>query len=106
MRSCVPDQCRPRIRKNLHSESESPAAESPSGRRNSCCPQAAPKAGGGDNQQMVTDLKIKLANVNKTLLDLEMQNITGDLSDDEFKSKTDRLNQLKQKMEQQINDLS
>jgi small GTP-binding protein len=53
-----------------------------------------------------TDLKIKIANVNKILLDLEMQNITGDLSDDDFKDKTLKLESVKSRLEDQLKELS
>jgi small GTP-binding protein len=49
-----------------------------------------------------TDIKIKIANVNKTLLDIEMQNITGEMSDEDFQSKSDRLNGLKARLEEQL----
>ena len=52
-----------------------------------------------------TDLKIKIANVNKNLLDLEMQNITGELSDENFDEKTKRLNSVKVRLENQLNEL-
>ncbi|UYP44444.1 hypothetical protein NEF87_000729 [Candidatus Lokiarchaeum ossiferum] len=52
--------------------------------------------------QMVTELKIKLANVNNKMLDLEMENITGDLSDEDYEQKVGRLELLKQKIEKQI----
>jgi small GTP-binding protein len=59
-----------------------------------------------DQTKLITELKIKIANVNKTLLDLEMDNITGDLSDEEFEAKSARLTNLKGKLEQQIKELS
>ena len=52
-----------------------------------------------------TDLKIKIANVNKNLLDLEMQNITGEISDDIFNEKTKRLNSVKVRLEDQLKEL-
>ncbi len=86
------------------SEDEAPAEEAAA--PIPVVPKAAAKpAAGGDASGMATDLKIKIANVSKDLLNLEMQNITGELSDEEFKSKTERLNQLKAKMEQQIQEL-
>jgi len=53
-----------------------------------------------------TDLKIKIANVNKILLDLEMQNITGDLSDDDFQDKTKKLESVKSRLEDQLKEIS
>ena len=53
-----------------------------------------------------TDLKIKIANVNKTLLDLEMQNITGDLSDDDYNEKTRKLESVKSRLEDQLKEIS
>ncbi|WP_457559457.1 ADP-ribosylation factor-like protein [Candidatus Harpocratesius sp.] len=58
-----------------------------------------------DMRALITDLKIKVANVNKTLLDMEMQNITGELSDDEFANKSKRLESVKARLEKQIQEL-
>ncbi len=52
------------------------------------------------------DLKIKLANINKVLLDLELQNISGTLSDADYESKAQRLNTMKATIETQIQELS
>ncbi|QEE17260.1 ADP-ribosylation factor-like protein [Promethearchaeum syntrophicum] len=52
-----------------------------------------------------TDLKIKIANVNKNLLDLEMQNITGEITDEIFDEKTKRLNSVKVRLENQLDEL-
>ncbi len=57
------------------------------------------------SRQLITDLKIKIANVNKTLLDLEMQNIIGDLSDEDFASKSQRLEAMKGKIADQVKEL-
>ena len=54
----------------------------------------------------ITNLKIKIANVNKTLLDLEMQNIMGELSNEDFQAKQSRLNSVKLRLQQQIDELS
>ncbi|RLD98277.1 MAG: hypothetical protein DRI92_04190 [Aquificota bacterium] len=62
-------------------------------------------SGETDPSKLITDLKIKIATVNKTMLDLEMQNITGDLSDEDFASKSKRLDSVKKRLEQQINEL-
>ena len=53
-----------------------------------------------------TDLKIKIANVNKTLLDLEMQNITGELSDEDFDDKSRKLESVKNRLEDQLKEIS
>ena len=58
-----------------------------------------------ETRDLITDLKIKIANVNKTLLDLEMQNITGDLSDEDFATKSQRLEALKGKIAYQMKEL-
>jgi len=52
-----------------------------------------------------TDLKIKIANVNKNLLDLEMQNITGEISDEIFDEKTKRFNSVKVRLENQLKEI-
>ena len=48
------------------------------------------------------DLKIKIANLNKFLLDIEMKNLMGELPDDEFQSKKDRAEQMKTQLESQL----
>jgi len=53
-----------------------------------------------------TELKIKIANVNKILLDMEMQNIIGDLSDDDYKDKTQKLESVKSRLEDQLKEIS
>jgi len=58
-----------------------------------------------DIEKLRTDIKVKIANINKKLLDLEMDNITGDLSDEEFEEKEARLKGLKEKMKKQLDDL-
>jgi small GTP-binding protein len=60
---------------------------------------------GADIRKIITELKIKVANINKTLLDLEMQNITGDLSDADYKIKLDKLTALKNKIDVQMSEL-
>ncbi|MHA1857231.1 MAG: hypothetical protein ACTSWX_12710, partial [Promethearchaeota archaeon] len=57
-------------------------------------------------ENVKTDLKIKIANVNKNLLDLEMQNITGELSDEDFQDKTKKLESIKKKLEDQLKNIS
>ncbi len=52
-----------------------------------------------------TDLKIKIANVNKNLLNLEMQNITGEISDELFDEKSKRFNSVKVRLEDQLKEL-
>ena len=72
-------------------------------------PQPQPKAAETpsiqDTQKMVTELKIKVADVNKSILDIEMQNIMGELPDADFEAKTARLQSVKERLEQQIKDL-
>lgn len=68
-------------------------------------PSQTPSSSANSSAKMITELKIKMANVNKTLLDLEMDNITGDLSDEDFEKKSQRLEAMKQKILQQIEDL-
>ncbi|MHA1673454.1 MAG: ADP-ribosylation factor-like protein [Promethearchaeota archaeon] len=72
-------------------------------------PSSAPSAESVESsrktRQLITDLKIKIANVNKTMLDLEMQNITGDLSDEIFANKSQRLEAMKEKIASQIKEL-
>jgi hypothetical protein len=58
-----------------------------------------------DKQKVITELKVKIANLSKTLFELEEKNILGELSDAEFQEKTARLNTLKQKVEAQIAEL-
>ncbi|MHA1733166.1 MAG: ADP-ribosylation factor-like protein [Promethearchaeota archaeon] len=59
-----------------------------------------------DIQSTVMDLKIKLANINKVLLDLELQNISGTLSDEDYEAKATRLEAMKGSIEGQIQELS
>ncbi len=58
-----------------------------------------------DSANIIADLKIKMAKVNKTILDLEMDNITGDLSDEDFEKKKTRLESVKERIKQQIKEL-
>jgi hypothetical protein len=58
-----------------------------------------------DAHKIITELKIKVAKVNKSVLDIEMQNIMGELSDADFESKTERLLSVKERLIQQIKDL-
>ena len=52
-----------------------------------------------------TELKIKIASVNKTLLDMEMQNIIGELSDEDFENKSQKLESVKSRLEDQLNEI-
>ena len=63
------------------------------------------QAGKVELEKIKTELKIKIANVNKTLLDLEMDNITGDLDDATYANKVGRLEAVKKKLEKQILEL-
>jgi ribosomal protein L29 len=65
----------------------------------------ASKSVSADAEKATTEIKIKIANINKTLLDLEMQNITGELSDADFNDKTARLQNVKKQLEQQLREL-
>lgn len=53
----------------------------------------------------VIDLQIKISNVKNSIVDLEMKNIMGEVSDEEFKSKSERLKALTAQLEKQIKDL-
>ena len=53
----------------------------------------------------IMDLKIKITNVKKNIMDLEMENIMGNLSDNEFKQKTDKLKSMEKRLQDQIEDL-
>jgi small GTP-binding protein len=50
---------------------------------------------------MIQQFKIKIARVESTLADLEMDNITGSLSDADFKSKSERLLSVKSRLEKE-----
>ncbi|MCP4764503.1 MAG: GTP-binding protein [archaeon] len=56
-------------------------------------------------EEQIMDLRIKMTNISKVLTDLEMENIMGSLSDDEYAQKTERLEELKKKLKLQIEDL-
>lgn len=53
-------------------------------------------------KQQINNLKLKIINVDNTLFDLELKNISGDLSDDEFKEKEEKLKKMKQTLTDQI----
>jgi hypothetical protein len=53
----------------------------------------------------IMDLKIKITNTKKILMDLEMENIMGTLSDEDFKKKSERLEAIEKKIQTQIEDL-
>src|SRR5271157_1527336 len=53
-------------------------------------------------QTTIMNLKINLANMDKFLVDLEMQNVTGTLSDEDFQAKKNRVDQTKTTIERQI----
>jgi hypothetical protein len=67
--------------------------------------QALGSTSQSDSKKIITELKIKIAKVNQTLLDMEMDNITGDLSDDEYANKSARLDAVKGKLQKQIEEL-
>jgi len=50
------------------------------------------------------DLKIKIANLNKFLLDIEMKNLMGEMPDDDFQQKKDRAESMKSQLETQLAD--
>jgi small GTP-binding protein len=56
-------------------------------------------------KSQILDLKIKITNTKKILMDLEMENIMGTLSDEDFKKKTERLEAIEKKIHAQIEDL-
>jgi small GTP-binding protein len=53
----------------------------------------------------IVDLQIKISNVKNSLVDLEMKNIMGEVSDADFKAKSERLNALCAQLEKQIKEL-
>ncbi len=48
------------------------------------------------------DLKIKVANMNKFLLEIEMKNLTGEMADAEFNQKKQRAEAMKAQLQQQM----
>jgi small GTP-binding protein len=64
-----------------------------------------PKPPAEKAEELIKEYKVKIASVAQKMADLELQNITGDLSDADFKEKIGRLEQLKVKMEQQMKEL-
>lgn len=53
----------------------------------------------------IVELQIKISNVKNSIVDLEMKNIMGEVSDEEFKTKSERLKALTTQLEKQIKDL-
>jgi small GTP-binding protein len=53
-------------------------------------------------QATIMDLKIKIANINKFLLDIEMKSLMGEVGGDEAQQKKDRAEQMKKMLEQQL----
>ena len=58
-----------------------------------------------DIEKTIMDLKIKKANLSKIALDLEMKELTGDISTEEMKEKKARLDKIKSDIDNQIKDL-
>jgi len=52
-------------------------------------------------QATLMDLRIKVANMNKFLLEIEMKNLTGEMPDVEFNAKKQRAEQMKSQLERQ-----
>jgi hypothetical protein len=53
-------------------------------------------------QATIMDLKIKIANLNKFLLDIEMKSLMGEVGVDDAQQKKDRAEQMKKTLEQQL----
>lgn len=62
-------------------------------------------SGNADSDKLIKEIKIKIAKLNQKILDLEMDNITGDLSDEDFATMTKKLEGLKARMLKQIEEL-
>jgi len=58
-----------------------------------------------DIEKTIMDLKIKQANLSKIALDLEMKELTGEISTEEMKEKKARLDKIKSDIDNQIKDL-
>ncbi len=72
-------------------------------------PIGADDMGGADTATMkrqinatLMDLKIKVANMNKYLLEIEMKNLTGEMPDAEFNQKKQRAEAMKTQLQQQM----
>ena len=93
------------LKKGTESET-SGSAPSPIQPAISTAPQTSiPKPPAEKAVELIKEYKVKIASVAQKMADLELQNISGDLSDADFKDKMGRLEQLKAKMEQQMKDL-
>jgi small GTP-binding protein len=76
-----------------------PAAVSPVGDLGRSTPTTAEQR--EDISSKLTEVKIKLADTDQLLIELEMKNISGDLSDADFQDKSTRLNRMKTLLESQ-----
>ncbi|MHA1341579.1 MAG: ADP-ribosylation factor-like protein [Promethearchaeota archaeon] len=56
-------------------------------------------------EAQIVELQIKISNIKSKLVDLEMQNVMGEISDEEYKEKEERLKGLLAKLEDQIKKL-
>jgi small GTP-binding protein len=56
-------------------------------------------------ERSLMDLKIKKANVSKMALDLDMKELTGEITEDELAKKKSKLTEIEAKVAQQIKDL-
>jgi len=53
-------------------------------------------------EAQIVELQIKASNIKSKLVDLEMQNVMGEISDEEYKNKEQRLKEILAKLEDQI----
>ncbi len=60
----------------------------------------------GSTDQLKKDLRVQMVKVNKTLLELETKNILGELDDEAYAEKCKKLESVKARIQQQIDDLS
>ena len=58
-----------------------------------------------DLQENLTDLQIQKAKVSKMILDLDMKELSGEITAEELEEKKERLEQMKEKLEDQIGEL-
>ena len=59
----------------------------------------------GQLEKTLMDLRIKLANISKMELDLEMKEISGEISTEEFNKKSQKIKALKQNVLKQIDEI-
>ncbi|MHA1762728.1 MAG: hypothetical protein ACTSYC_03090, partial [Promethearchaeota archaeon] len=56
-------------------------------------------------EKTLLDLKIKKANISKMSLEIEMQELTGELTADEVKMKLEKINLLEKKIDDQMKEI-